>query len=131
MLTIGDTVEMHGSLVVDEFHRYFHVSKHKIHDRVEEVRFCDFVKTLIYDRHDTDLFFEVFFGLFFLIEFRVCTGKSDLHIDETSHCENLIGETKELQEEIKKNDENDDVYDHHDERGECEISAPDGTPHPY
>lgn len=101
MLSIGDTVEMHGSISIHELKGYLRRTKYDVHEGIDEIRLSDLMNTLIDDGHDPDLFFEIFFCLFLFIELRIGSWESDLHIGKPPDRQDLVDESDDPQEEYE------------------------------
>ncbi len=85
------------------------MTEYEVEDSIPGTDSRDLVYTLVEESHDTDLFFEVFFGILFLIELGISSWESHLHISHPGCHHDLIGESHETNTDPKYDDSNYDI----------------------
>ncbi len=102
---------MNLTIGVDHLKGDLRMSEDEVEDRIPRTDRRYLVNTLIEERHDTDLLFEVFFSILLLIQLGVGTRKGHLHISHTGSHHHLIGESHQSDTNPDDDDREEDIDD--------------------
>lgn len=87
------------------------MTEYEVEDRIPRTDRRNLVDTLVEERHNTDLFFEVFFGVLFFIELGVSSREGHLHISHTRGHHHLIRESHQSDTDPYDDDGEEDIED--------------------
>ena len=95
--------------MIEHLEGYLRMVEDEVEDRIPCTDLTDRMDTLVEDGHDTDLFFEVFFCILFLIELGVRSWEGDLEIDHTMGHEHFIRKSHDSDTYPCKDNKEDDI----------------------
>ena len=85
------------------------MAKYEVEDRIPRTDRGDLVDTFVEEGHDTYFFFEVFFGILFLIELGVGSREGHLYIPHPWSHHHLIHESHQTDTDPDDDDGEEDV----------------------